>query len=137
MFERTLFERLENPAYNTRTSGKIDVASLSASVLDHLARLFNARQSACLTRDDYGIPDFNDLVNSSTDAIGMLTRAIREQIANFEPRLANAGVRYAAHPEAPLSLSFQVSAELIVGEMTERLRFETVIGDDGRVRVRE
>lgn len=136
MFDQSLFERLENPEQAMRTSLKVDASRLADSVMDNLKQLFNCRQGAVTQRPDYGMPDFNDLALQFPDAIPVIGRAIKYQIDQFEPRLTNISVKHVPVTDDPLALSFTISGELKLGDDSERIRFETILGDDGHVKVR-
>jgi type VI secretion system protein len=135
MHSRTLLQRLIEPD-KAPASTRISVSEVMESVLEHLARMFNVRQGAVSTRPDYGMPDFNDLVMQFPAAIPAISRAIKQQIDRFEPRLSKVVVRHVPEPDQPLSLYFQISAELEVPDHDERVSFETVFGGDGSVRIR-
>jgi type VI secretion system protein len=137
MRERTLCERLmaTGPALPAR-GGKIDRVELSDSILRNLQDVLNSHAGCCETRPDYGMPDFNDLASSFPDAIPSIARSIRAQIENFEPRLSGVSVRHIPDPTHPLSLSFQIGVTLVLEDGSERMSFETELGDDGKLRVR-
>jgi type VI secretion system protein len=135
MFERRLLERLEAPDSSDRRL-KVDPSALSESVLAHLKLIFNTRQGSCETRPDLGMPDFNDLATRFPDAIPIIGRAIKYQLDNFEPRLKNVSVKHVPDPTNPLSLYFQISAQLALPDEDVRLNFDTVLGDDGYFRMR-
>jgi len=135
MHSRSLFQRLMDNRPEPPSS-RVDTARMVESVLEHLRVLFNAREGGTLTRTDYGLPDFNDLVVQFPAAIPALTRSIKHQVDLFEPRLRKVSVRHVPDPDRPLSLFFNISAELVLPEGDERVAFETVFGADGSVRVR-
>lgn len=129
----TLFERLEDG--HTAVPVRTDLTRLAASVLGNLSAVFNARQGSCLTRPDYGLPDFNDALIKGPESMPVIARAIKAQIDRFEPRLTQVLVRPDPDPDNPLSLRFQISAR-IRGQDGERIGFETTLSDDGFVRVK-
>ena len=136
MHERSLLERLERPERQSRRRLRLDSSELLESVLGHLRHLFNARRGSVMTRTDYGMPDFNDLAMQFPDAVPVIARAIKYQIDHFEPRIAKCAVRHVPNPDDPLSFSFHITGELKIGDDAERVTFETVMGDDGQMRVR-
>jgi type VI secretion system protein len=117
------------------TSGKLDRAAVADSILRNLQLVLNSRAGCCETRRDYGMPDFNDVAARFSDVIPVITRAIKTQIENFEPRLSGVGVRHVPEGSNPLSLSFQIAVTLTFEDGTERLSFQTDL-DDGQFRVR-
>jgi type VI secretion system protein len=137
MREQTLCERLMAAGtVRSVATGKVDRAATALSVLRNLQDVLNSRAGCCETRRDFGMPDFNDVATSFPDAIPTITRAIRAQIENFEPRLSGVNVRHVPDGTNPLSLSFQISVTLTWEDGTERLSFRTDLGDDGKLRVR-
>lgn len=136
IFEKSLLERVEHPESAIRSTLKIDASALADSIMLNLRELFNARQGSVLMRPDYGMPDFNDLSTQFPDAIPVIGRAIKYQIETFEPRLGSVAVKHVPDPDNPLALCYQIAAEIRLGDEAERVRFETILGDDGHVRVR-
>jgi type VI secretion system protein len=137
MRERSLMERLHaatHPPPPALTS--TDASAVAESILTNLNRVLNERQGCCETRVDYGMPDFNDLVGQFPDAIPVVVRAVKQQITTFEPRLADTVVRHIPDSSNPLSLSFQITATVRAGDVSTRISFETVLGDDGYMRMR-
>lgn len=135
MFEQTLFQRLLDPQPGRATTS-FDATRQMDSVLSHLREMFNVRAGAVPTRPDYGLPDFNDLVIQFPAAVPAISRAIKHQIEMFEPRLRKVSVRHVPDPDRPLSLFFNISAEMVMPDGQERVAFETVLGADGSVSVR-
>lgn len=137
MRERSLMERLHAATDPPAPSGgSVDTSGLAESILVNLTRVLNERQGCCEIRSDYGMPDFNDLVGQFPDAIPTVVRAVKHQINSFEPRLAGAVVRHVPDESNPLSLSFQITATARIGGTSTRISLETVLGDDGYMRMR-
>ena len=113
-----------------------DADKLAHSVLSHLVRLLNTRQGSSATQPDYGLPDFNDLVTRFPDAINELKREIKRQVEKYEPRLIRVRVNHVADKDQPLSLRFEITAQLLLGEGTADVWFETMLDAAGRVRLR-
>lgn len=113
-----------------------DTDKLANSVLSHLARLLNTRQGSAATQPDYGLPDFNDLVTRFPDAIQELKREIKRQVEKYEPRLTRVRVNHIMDKDQPLSLRFEITAQLLVGDGTADIWFETMLDAAGRVRLR-
>jgi type VI secretion system protein len=98
--------------------------------------MLNVRQGSVSTLPDYGIPDLNSLFMQYPDAVLALRRIIKELLEKYEPRLRRINVRYLPDDENPLILRFEITAHLVMQDSTERLRFETAVGDNGKVQVR-
>ena len=134
--EKSLLERIDDPeSADTRTLD-VDVGKVSESIIVHLRNMLNVRQGSVMTLDDYGMPDFNDLVAEFPNAIKVIRSVIRDIIRKYEPRLKGVSVQHIADPGRPLELFFQIKAKLDSDDQDISLTFETVVGDSGRVRVR-
>jgi type VI secretion system protein len=131
MFESRLIERTLRGG--DAAVARADPSAVLTDVLAHLRELFNIRQGAIPTRQDYGMPDINGLINRFPDAIEELRRAITEQIRRFEPRLEVIAVRHEANPDNPLTLAFSIQAELVLEDRRQRVVFATAVHDDGAV----
>lgn len=135
-FASSLFERIENPERAVRTSLKTDASELAESVMANLRNLLNTRRGAVPLGPDYGMPDFNDMTFQFPDAIPIIGRELKQAIQKYEPRLRNIQVSHLPDPDNPISLCYRISAELVMEGDSERLQFETILGDDGHCRVR-
>jgi type VI secretion system protein len=133
--EGTLLERMDMPdESNYRLEP--DVYRVTESVLNYLRKMLNVRQGSVATLPDYGMPDLNDLYMQYPDPVLALRRIIKELIEKYEPRLRHVIVRYVPDEDDPLSHRFDITAHLVVDNETAPLRFETVVGDTGRIQVR-
>ena len=133
--ERTLLERIDNPQQGGYRL-TADPHRTVESVLEHLRKMLNVRQGSVCTLPDYGIPDLNSLFMQYPDAVLALRRIIRESLEKYEPRLRRVNVRYIPVEDDPLILRFEITARLAMDEKDSPIRFETVVGDNGEVRVR-
>lgn len=137
MFDRTLFERLEEATDTPVVStDRGSIARCLVSVLENLRSILNARQGCSETRPDFGMPDLNDVIGQGADSVLLVARAVKQQIEMFEPRLENVTVRYQPDPDNPLQLAFHIGALLRYGDESERISFDTILSDDKRVRIR-
>ncbi|MFH1143580.1 MAG: type VI secretion system baseplate subunit TssE [Candidatus Eisenbacteria bacterium] len=130
--ERSLLERLQQPDQAGRTIHD-DTRLRVDSVLANLRRLLNSRHGIARTRGDYGIPDLTEVVHSFPEAIGQMRTAIRTAIERYEPRLRRVNVRSVETPDDPLSLRFEITAELIGSDERASVWFETRIDPSGEV----
>ena len=131
-----LLERIDHPEKKSNRQLTPDVKKLSQSVLQNLQDIFNTRQGNVLTLPDYGSPDFNDMVSKFPDAIMEIRKTILNNIREYEPRLKNIRVRHILDDENPLSLQFEIQAELNLAKTKSSVAFTTVMGDSGRINVR-
>jgi len=105
------------------------------SIVAHLQRILNTRQGNVLIADDYGVPDFLDFLQTYPDSVRRIEESIRCAIDRYEPRLSGACVTFIPREEDDLDLRFQIIAVLAL-EGGRQVLLETVVGTDGRVRVR-
>ncbi len=134
-FEQTLLERINNPesgAYKLNPEPHLVIES----VLRHLRKMLNVRQGSVCTLPDYGIPDLNSLFMQYPDAVLALRKIIRNSLEKYEPRLRGVKVNHLPNEDDPLILRFEIRARLFLDGKTSPVRFETVVGDNGRVKVR-
>jgi type VI secretion system protein len=104
----------------------------TGSVLEHLRVLLNTRQGESPTVPDYGVPDITDLVHTLPAGIAGLTRALRDTILSYEPRLKNVNVKHVPSDE-PLVLRFEITARLVEGNKV--VKMQTRVRAGGKVEV--
>ncbi|MBC3766680.1 type VI secretion system baseplate subunit TssE [Neptunicella marina] len=136
IFEKSLLERIDDPQPQDSRSLNVDPGKVSDSITRHLSNMFNVRQGSVMTLDDYGMPDFNDIIRDFPNAIKVIRNVIRDAIRQYEPRLKRVSVTHIADPNHPLELFFQIKAELQLEDETLPIAFETVVGDSGSVKIR-
>jgi len=116
--------------------GKAEASSrhgdVSDSVIEHLRVLLNTRRGEAPTVPDYGIPDITDLAHTLPAGLTTLTRALRDTILTYEPRLKNVNVRNLASDE-PLVLRFEITARLV--EDNRVLKLQTRVRPGGKIDV--
>ena len=104
----------------------------AASVLEHLRVLLNSRRGEAPTVPEYGVPDITDLVHTLPSGIAGLTRALRDTILAYEPRLKNVNVR-SVESDEPLVLRFEITARLVEGNRV--LKLQTRVRAGGKIEV--
>ncbi len=134
--EQSLFERLQNPDAAGGYKLKINVNKAADSVLTHLRNMLNTRQGSVPTLPGYGLPDFNDIASNFPDAIFELRRVIKQSIDHYEPRLSRVKVDYAKDEDKPLSMRYEITAQLSLGDDNANVWFETTLDSQGQVKVR-
>jgi len=132
--ETSLLGRISEGRRGTRIEPD---AAVSASVIRHLERLFNARQGGVAACPDYGLPDLTGLSNSQADTAHEFRRAINRAIDLFEPRLQGAKVRPDAPSDDPLRLHFRISATLVCKGVKCSVNISTRLEREGRFLVEE
>jgi len=134
--ERSLLDRLRDPAPESGRSIHQDPRRLANSVLENLRCLLNTRQGVVPTQMDYGIPDLVDVIHNFPDAISGMRRAIKLSIEKYEPRLRRVNVKHVESPDDPLALKYEITAELITEDGKSSIWIQTRIDGSGEVDVK-
>ena len=75
-------------------------ADIEAAVASHLVQMLNTRQGSALTCPDYGLVEVSEVLHDFPDAVGIMQRALKNTIQQYEPRLKNVQVRHIKGEEA-------------------------------------
>jgi type VI secretion system protein len=128
-------ERAADPTSSGRSTARD--GDVETSVSQHLNRLLNTRQGSCLTCPDYGLVEVSEVLHDFPDAIGIVQRALKNTIQQYEPRLKNVQVRHIKGEEmGEMSLSFEITAQLHLPDgRRQSLRFATAVDGSGNVQV--
>jgi type VI secretion system protein len=132
MREERLLERLRTWEREPTRRSREDTRRIVDSVLRHLQRILNTKQGNVPIAEDYGVPDFTDLLYSYPESVKEIERTIRLAIQKYEPRLKAVRVSFTPQEEDLLSLRFQIAARLS-GESKAQVFFETVVDSDGKI----
>ena len=137
MLEYSLLQRVALGDEGAQRSLDVGVDKLRQSVRLHLQNLFNVRQGSVSALPDYGLPDFNDLdLNAGyMQAVREMRKAIKKALDDYEPRLDQARVSFNHNEDNPLDLRFEIVARLIIPGSPVRVKFETMMGNDGLFKV--
>jgi type VI secretion system protein len=133
--ESTLLDRLRDPHSGTARRAGEDLGAIEESIKRHLQRMLNSRQGCSLSVPDYGTPDISEVVRGSPEVIGRMEESIRRSIELYEPRLADASVRFVGSEDQALVLCFEVNARLVRTEQEASVSFTTKMVPEGRVDV--
>jgi type VI secretion system protein len=133
--QRTLLERLRNPGPAGERHLRVSSREVFNSILANLQNLLNTCHGNCLTDPRYGLPHMTEVRGTMPDSIGSFAAAIRSSIERYEPRLRNVTVRHAPHTDR-LELRFEISGLVVDEEERTAVRFETYVGEEGRLIVR-
>lgn len=136
MREERLLERIRSWEREPGRRAQEDPRRVNDSILEHLKRILNTRQGNVPIADDYGIPDFLDLLGSFPESVRETERILRQAIQKYEPRLKAVRVSFIPHEEDPLSLRFQIAARL-TSDSRKQVVYETHIDSDGKVQLRD
>jgi type VI secretion system protein len=135
MAGHTLLTRIRRPELATARR-QISDAEVRESVLAHLRIMCTTRQGSMITSPTFGICDLSEIVHSFPDAIGIMAKALKQSIADHEPRLKNVVIRHVPTADDSLTLRFEIVGTIINGDTKANVKFETSIDDRRAVRVR-
>lgn len=136
MREERLTERIRSWKRGPFRREALDPKRMIDSVIRHLEQILNTRRGSAQIADDFGIPDFSDYKSAYPDCQRDLERAIRHTIQKYEPRLTSVRVKFIEQEEDPLSVSFQITARLVLEGQKDPVVFESILGSDGRISIR-
>jgi type VI secretion system protein len=110
---------------------------LESAVTTHLIRMLNTRQGSSLTCPDYGLIEVSEVLHDFPDAIGLMQRAIKNSIQQYEPRLKNVQVRHMKNEMTHnMLLEFEITAQLQHPDgRRQALRFSTAVDQSGNVKL--
>jgi type VI secretion system protein len=135
MREARLLERIRTWEKDPARREREDPRRVIDSVLLHLHRILNTKQGNVPIAEDYGVPDFTDLLYSYPESVRDIERTIRSAIQKYEPRLKAVKVTFIPQDEDLLSLRFQIAARLS-SESKTQVFFETVVDSDGKIEIK-
>ncbi len=135
MQEERLLRRIiaweQDPLRRTRQDSKRTIDSIK----EHLQRILNTRQGSVMIGEDYGLPDFAELLRNYPESLRDFERSIRMTIQKYEPRLKTVRVKLLPNEDDLLSLRFQVSARLVSQDQRVPVLLESRVDQDGKVNV--
>ena len=135
MREERLLERIRVWKKEPGRREREDVGRITDSILYHLQRILNTRRGNVPIAEDYGIPDFTELLYSYPESVRDIEKSIRQTIQKYEPRLKAVRVNFIPPEEDVLSLRFQIIAQLATDLDKVPVFFETVVDSDGKIKV--
>lgn len=147
MREERLLERIRRSETEPVRRAREDSGRIIDSVLRHLQRILNTRQGSVPIAEDYGIPDFTDIMRGGSEAFkesepGSLPetfkdfeRSLKRMIMKYEPRLKYVRINFVPLDDDPISIHFNISASVSVSSQNIPVAFEAVYSD-GRIEVR-
>ena len=136
MREHRLLDRIRVMAKNPSRRVTEDPKQMIRSVQEHLQRILTTRQGNVPIADDYGIPDFTELMSGYPESQRVIERAIRNTIERYEPRLQAVRVAILGEEKDNLTLSFQISARMLLREGKDSVVFDSVLDAGGRFTVK-
>jgi type VI secretion system protein len=128
-------EHLSDPTSSERYTRRD--ADIETAVTEHVVRMLNTRQGSCLTCPDYGLIEVSEVLYDFPDAVGIVQRALKNSIQQYEPRLKNVQVRHVKNEYAhEMVLQFEITAQLHLPDgRRQSLRFATTVDGSGNVKM--
>jgi len=136
MREQRLLERIRLWEKEPDRRSREDTGRIIDSVLMHLQRILNTKVGSVQIAEDFGLPDFTDLIDNYPESIRDLERSIRKMVLKYEPRLSSIRVEFVPQEEAKLSLDFQITAELVTEDERVPVVFESQMESSGKMKVK-
>lgn len=134
--EERLLERIRSRNKDPLRRSREDLGRTMDSVLGHLQRILNTRQGNVPIAEDFGVPDFTDLLHGYPQSLRDFERSIRQTIRKYEPRLKAVRVSFVPIEEGAFSLRFQITGRLATEDHQDPVFFESVVGSDGKISIK-
>ena len=106
------------------------------SIINHLQKILNIRTGSVMIADDFGLPDFTDLLITYPESQNDIERSIENMIKRYEPRLIDVKVKFIPSEEQTFALRFKITAKLVTLNQ-KLLTVESYIGSDRKVRIKK
>src|SRR5262245_52626352 len=128
-------EQLADPQSSDRYTRRD--SDTETSVTEHVVRMLNTRQGSCLTCPDYGLIEVSEVLYDFPDAVGIVQRALKNSIQQYEPRLKNVQVRHVKNEYVhEMMVQFEITAQLHLPDgRRQSLRFATTVDGSGNVKM--
>lgn len=105
-----LFEKIQALESNSPQMGVVQVEDVIDSIRHHLSLILNTRKGSSLIDDDFGVPDFTNLVGGlEGESTTMIERSMDTMIKRYEPRLMESRVELMPGDGEILSIKFSIS----------------------------
>ncbi|MCJ8501790.1 type VI secretion system baseplate subunit TssE [Desulfatitalea alkaliphila] len=137
MREHRLLDRIRESARNPSRRVTEDPAQMIRSVQSHLQRILNTRQGNVPIAEDYGIPDFTDLMSGYPESRRVIEHTIRDTIQKYEPRLRQVRVVFLDQAGDALTVHFQINAQLVLAGHRDPVTFDSVLDTGGQIKVKK
>jgi type VI secretion system protein len=134
--EKTLLERLADPAGHRSLTVTENTEQLAESILRHLRRMLNTRQGHVLIQPEYGMPDVTEFLQNLPGMVEVVQQGIRNSVEKFEPRLRNVTVTYVPSEDLLTNLRFEITGELVTEREEASVWFETAVNPAGHIDVK-
>lgn len=134
--EQSLLDRMDGESPSDTYTTKFDWNALLDSVTTNIQNMLNVRLGSVKALPEFGMPDFNDVVNQFPDAIQYIRNCIQHFVETYEPRLESVSVHYVHDPEQPLHMKYAIEGRLKYQDQVSSVSFDTVLTGSGQATVR-
>ena len=139
MREERLLERISNTGEESARRGSSDQDVALNSIVAHLKRVLNTRQGSVPIDPDYGVPDYHSLASrfstDPTESITVIENGVIDAVRKHEPRLENASVKMLDKKEYEISMTMEISADMLTENERVPVMIKVVITSEGRIEV--
>jgi type VI secretion system protein len=136
MREHRLLDRIRLMDKNPQRRITEEPAQMIRSIQQHLQRILNTRQGSAPIAEDFGVPDFTNFTSAFPDSQRGMERMLRQTIQKYEPRLKGIRVGFFMQEDDPLTISFQITARLVLKDHKDPVSFESRVDSSGHVRLK-
>ncbi|WP_413111691.1 type VI secretion system baseplate subunit TssE [Thaumasiovibrio sp. DFM-14] len=130
-----LLERIERGEPKSSYDKVISHDLLIESIHSHLRDLLNTHAGNAMIAEEYGLPDFNDVLSEKSNLVHEVRISIKRCVERYEPRLSNVSVTYTENPDDILLLRFAVSGVVRHNNEELSLNINVAVDVDGQFEV--
>lgn len=130
-----LLERIELGESKNSFEKVVSHKHFIESIHLHLADLLNTHSGNAMIDQEYGLPDFNDVLSNNSNVVREIRANIKSSIEKFEPRIRNVNVIYVPINDNPLQLNFAIKGEIFHNGSQVPLAIDVSMGVDGQFNV--
>lgn len=113
---------------------RADIGAYTESVFADISNLFNTRRGSVQISEDYGLPDFVNMLNSfAPPALESIEDVFRDTARKFEPRLRDVIVQHVPREGDQGLLRFNITGYLVFRGNAVPVQFDAVLQGDGSV----
>jgi type VI secretion system protein len=134
--EQSLLDRIDNEPQATTYTTQFNWNGFLESIIQNVQNMLNVRMGSVMALPEFGMPDFNDVVNQFPDAIQYIRNAIQHFIEEYEPRIESVNVYYVPDPDQPLHMKYSIEGRIRYQNEVSNVMFDTVLTGSGQATVR-
>lgn len=110
MAKLRLLERIANAKHKGKST--VGVVTLQQSIANNIINILRTAQKTVNTRDDFGMPFYNDIQIFNDETNKLLIAEMAYQIKTFEPRLEDVTIKCdVTNQKGPLDVLFTINGK--------------------------